>query len=81
MEYIQVLLPSICVGLIFWYVIRTVMRADSIERTELDKYAAESDSPDTDITGVTAPEEKETVDHESSERKRDNGGQDGTDPH
>lgn len=41
MEYIKVLLPSIVVGLIFWYVIRAIIRSDSIERNQMDKYYAQ----------------------------------------
>ena len=41
MEYVKVLLPSIVVGLIFWYVIRAIIRSDSIERKQMDKYYAQ----------------------------------------
>lgn len=41
MEYVKVLLPSLCVALLFWYVIRAIIRADSIERREMDRYYAE----------------------------------------
>lgn len=37
-EYLAVLLPSIGVGLIFWFVMRSVMRADRGER-EAEKTA------------------------------------------
>ncbi|GAA4385891.1 hypothetical protein [Brevibacterium sp. CS2] len=43
MEYVKVLLPSICVGLLFWYVIRSVVRADSIERREMDRFYSENE--------------------------------------
>lgn len=46
MEYVKVLLPSISVGLLFWYVIRSVVRADSIERREMDRFYAENDDVD-----------------------------------
>lgn len=53
MEYVKVLLPSICVGLLFWYVIRSVVRADSIERREMDRFYSENEDsagspPDSD---------------------------------
>ncbi|ROZ62795.1 hypothetical protein EDL96_08410 [Kocuria soli] len=41
-EYLAVLLPSIGVGLIFWFVMRAIMRADRGER-EAEK-AARSDA-------------------------------------
>lgn len=39
-DYLAVLLPSIGVGLIFWFVMRSVMRADRGER-EAEKTARE----------------------------------------
>ena len=35
------IIPSLGVGLIFWYVMRAVIRADRRERAELAKYDAE----------------------------------------
>ena len=35
------IIPSIGVGLIFWYVMRAVIRADRRERAELAKFDAE----------------------------------------
>ena len=35
------IIPSIGVGLIFWYVMRAVIRADRRERAELAKYDTE----------------------------------------
>lgn len=55
MEYVKVLLPSIVVGLIFWYVIRTVLRSDSTERKEMERYYAHVDSvPESDIKDSNA---------------------------
>lgn len=31
--YVEVLIPSVVVGLIFWFVIRSIFRADRAERT------------------------------------------------
>ncbi|MCQ9368179.1 hypothetical protein NQ038_01355 [Brevibacterium sp. 50QC2O2] len=44
MEYIKVILPSLCVGLVFWYVLRSVIKADSIERKEMEKYYDQMDA-------------------------------------
>lgn len=33
MEYIAVLLPSICIGIIFWLILRSIFRGDRTERT------------------------------------------------
>lgn len=41
MEYLRVLLPSIVVGLLFWYVLRAIIKSDSTERKEMDRYYAE----------------------------------------
>ncbi|WAL39093.1 hypothetical protein BRM1_07190 [Brevibacterium sp. BRM-1] len=43
MEYVKVLLPSLVVGLLFWYVLRAILRADSTERREMDRYYAQLD--------------------------------------
>ncbi|WP_291797535.1 MULTISPECIES: hypothetical protein [Brevibacterium] len=43
MEYIKVLLPSIGVGLLFWYVMRGILRSDSTEREEMEKYYQQID--------------------------------------
>ena len=33
--------PTILIGLIFWFIMRSILRADSIERDTLKKYEAE----------------------------------------
>lgn len=43
MEYIKVILPSLCVGLLFWYILRAIIKADGNERKAMDKYYAELD--------------------------------------
>ena len=48
MEYVKVLLPSICVGLLFWYVLRAIVRADRIERDEMDRHYARMEKAGTD---------------------------------
>ncbi len=57
MEYIKVLLPSIGVGLLFWYVMRGILRSDSIEREEMERYyrrmdSAETEGEDDSSTGI-----------------------------
>lgn len=42
MEYIKVLLPSIGVALLFWYVIRSIVFVDRRERAEMDRFYEES---------------------------------------
>ncbi|MDP5227003.1 MULTISPECIES: hypothetical protein [Arthrobacter] len=37
MEYIAVILPSLVVGLLFWFAIRAIMNADRSEREALAK--------------------------------------------
>lgn len=46
MEYIKVLLPSIGVGLLFWYVMRGILRSDTTEREEMERYYRQLDSAD-----------------------------------
>lgn len=43
MPYVQVLLPTIVVALIFWFVMRAVLGADRSEREAEAKVAAEYD--------------------------------------
>ena len=33
--------PTLIIGLIFWFALRAIMRADRTERRELEKYEAE----------------------------------------
>src|SRR5699024_10048387 len=43
LDIIKAMLPSICVSLLFWYVIRNIFRADGNEREQVDKYYSEID--------------------------------------
>ena len=43
MDLLKALLPSICVALLFWYVMRNILRADRTEREQIDKYYAEQE--------------------------------------
>lgn len=56
MEYVAVLLPSLVVGLIFWFVMKSIFNADKSERQAEARAKAEADAraaeplngPDTD---------------------------------
>ncbi len=41
LPYFSALFPMIAVGLIFWFIMRSVIRADKTERKVLAKYEAE----------------------------------------
>jgi hypothetical protein len=47
------IIPSIGVGLIFWYVMRAIIRADRRERAELAKIDAEEDARAAAASGNT----------------------------
>ena len=51
MEYIAVLLPSVVVGLIFWFAMKSIFNADKSERQAEARAQAEADkiaqTPDT----------------------------------
>lgn len=64
MEYVRVLLPSIVVGLIFWYVMRAVIKSDSIERKQMDKYYAQLAETETAKHG-DAPEATDVSENDS----------------
>lgn len=46
MDLLAALLPSLGVGLLFWYVIRGVLRADRTEREEAARLALEDRAAD-----------------------------------
>jgi hypothetical protein len=56
MEYVAVLLPSLVVGLIFWFAMKSIFNADKAERQAEARAQAEADAhaakpmngPDTD---------------------------------
>ncbi|HJW01310.1 MAG TPA: hypothetical protein VJ617_19650 [Arthrobacter sp.] len=56
MEYVAVLLPSLVVGLLFWFAMKSIFNADKAERQAEAKAQAEAesraagplDAPDTD---------------------------------
>jgi hypothetical protein len=44
MEYVAVLLPSLVVGLIFWFVMKSILNADKSERQAEARAQAEADA-------------------------------------
>ena len=44
MEYVAVLLPSLVVGLLFWFAMRAIFNADKSERQAEAKAQAEADA-------------------------------------
>ena len=44
MDYIAVLLPSVVVGLIFWFAMKSIFNADTAERQAEARAQAEADS-------------------------------------
>jgi hypothetical protein len=44
MEYVAVLLPSLVVGLIFWFAMKSIFNADKAERQAESRAQAEADS-------------------------------------
>ena len=56
MEYIAVLLPSVVVGLIFWFAMKSIFNADKSERQAEARAQAEAEAAD-------APTEPETRAH------------------
>lgn len=67
MEYIKVLLPTICIGLLFIYVLRSVMHSDTIERTEMEKYAREARTDDPPRDGAAPCTEEEAASRTASD--------------
>lgn len=84
MEYVKVLLPSLCVALLFWYVIRAIIRADSIERREMDRYYADLEDSEKqsrerpDDSAAAAPNTVTESESETGAATRD---AEGTSPH
>ncbi|WP_181274906.1 hypothetical protein [Brevibacterium oceani] len=74
MEILKALLPSICVGLLFWYVIRNILRADRNEREQVDKYYSEIDANEVDNNSESdvRMNATKTSDYEKSEHGKGN---------
>lgn len=41
---IWAVIPTLCVGLLFWFVMRAILRSDRTERAAQAKYEAEADA-------------------------------------
>ncbi|WP_166968544.1 hypothetical protein [Brevibacterium atlanticum] len=74
MEILKALLPSICVGLLFWYVFRNILRADRNEREQVDKYYSEIDANEVDNNSESdvRMNATKTSDYEKSEHGKGN---------
>ncbi|MGO3023004.1 MAG: hypothetical protein ACTIIH_07155 [Brevibacterium sp.] len=74
LDIVKALLPSICVGLLFWYVFRNIVRADRNERAQVDEYYSEievsgiEDNLETDVKMTST----KTSDYEKSEHGKGN---------
>ena len=53
MEYVAVLLPSLVVGLLFWFAMKAIFNADKAERQAEARAQAEADA-----LGATAPRKR-----------------------
>ncbi|MGO2036004.1 MAG: hypothetical protein ACTH2U_05955 [Brevibacterium sp.] len=80
MDLIKALLPSICVGLLFWYVMRNILRADRTEREQIDKFYSEhevselGDNTQTDVKLTsTKTSDYEKSDHGKGDATRSHG--------
>jgi hypothetical protein len=58
MEYVAVILPSLVVGLIFWFAMKAIFNADKAERQAEARAQAEADSRPVQPTDGPAPESK-----------------------
>ncbi|UVJ39753.1 hypothetical protein [Arthrobacter sp. CJ23] len=57
MEYIAVLAPSVVVGLIFWFAMKSIFNADKSERRAEARAQAEADSRNSKMAGGDTPAE------------------------
>jgi hypothetical protein len=51
LDLIKALLPSICIALLFWYVMRGIVRADRTEREQIEKFYSEHEVSELDDNG------------------------------
>ena len=58
MEYVAVILPSLVVGLIFWFAMKAIFNADKAERQAEARAQAEADSQPGQPTDGAGPEPK-----------------------
>ncbi|SDR88906.1 hypothetical protein SAMN04489751_0726 [Brevibacterium sandarakinum] len=80
MDLLRALLPSICVGLLFWYVMRNILRADRTEREQIDKFYSEhevselGDNHESDVKlTATKPSDYEKSEHGKGDATRSHG--------
>ncbi len=79
MDLIKALLPSICVALLFWYVMRNILRADRSEREQIEKFYSEHEV--SELTENAESDVKLTASSNSDYGKSDHGKGDETRPH
>jgi hypothetical protein len=58
MEYVAVLLPSLVVGLLFWFAMKAIFNADKSERQAEARAQAEADAQAAPPVDRTDPESK-----------------------
>ena len=58
MEYVAVILPSLVVGLLFWFAMKAIFNADKAERQAEARAQAEADSLPTQPADRPDPESK-----------------------
>ena len=58
MEYVAVILPSLVVGLLFWFAMKAIFNADKAERQAEARAQAEADSLAVRPTDGQGPESK-----------------------
>jgi hypothetical protein len=59
MEYVAVLLPSLVVGLLFWFAMKSIFNADKAERQAEARAKAEADARNAEpLNGTAADSDK-----------------------
>ncbi|MBG6190810.1 flagellar biosynthesis/type III secretory pathway M-ring protein FliF/YscJ [Arthrobacter sp. CAN_A212] len=58
LEYVAVLLPSIAVGVIFFFVMRSIFNADRTEREAMAKADEQHEQPDSEANAAPADEDR-----------------------
>ena len=81
MDLFKALLPSICVGLLFWYVMRNILRADRTEREQIDKFYAENEVSELGLGDNHESDVKLTATNTSDYEKSEHGKGDATRSH
>ena len=84
LDLIKALLPSICIALLFWYVMRGIVRADRTEREQIEKFYSEHEISERDNTELDDKAESDvmlTPVKSSEHEKGEHGTGDATRPH